>query len=132
MLSKIWNWIISLFKSKQEEPIEEIDIKFNNKEKELKVQERPSLKEVAKKVKEKVTGKSEEAKGPNYAIKIPAGHLNREMRRFLAKMGWTNPRGGIIAPRATTPELWKALSSIQSAKINLPMKRKAFKRSFGK
>ena len=140
MINRLWNWLTGMFsdrsvRQKEAERLGDDTVKLEAKEKEMS--KTPSIKEVAKAIKNKVTGKKEPAtifhrdhRGKE--LKVPAGHLNREMRRFLKRMGWTQADGSLLAPRGTTKELWKALDSIRTAKINLPMKRVAFTKAFGK
>lgn len=61
-------------------------------------------------------------------IKVEAGTLNREMRRFLQKMNWTKIDGSILEPRKCHVRMWSIINGVMRSGLSLQGKRKAFKR----
>jgi len=157
MINDMWKWLKGLFV--KEEPSEEIPttleplelkeinvspdgtttVKLAPKEKEVKMTpsttNSPSLTEVSAAIRKKQGMSSADinvAPEVTFSISVPAGTMNRKMRRFLLSMGWANVNGEIMAPRKTTKELWAAINSLMvSNKYTKTEKRKLFKKSFG-
>jgi len=126
-IGSIWEWVKNLFSKRSKLTTEELIIK---KEKEM--QSRPSIKEVAKAVKNKITGTEvHEAVESSFVVTVEAGTMNRSMRRFMKSMGWSKPDGTILDPRKTTKELWQAINSLKALKVSKHEKRRLFKRAFG-
>lgn len=145
MINEMWNWLKGLFSTKavlkaeterlrtsRESNITRQDGLPQTKEKDMQ-EENTDLQKVAEAVKSKVDKDSTPVVTlPTFAISVPAGTMNRKMRRFLLSMGWGNANGDIMAPRKTTKELWYAIRSLMNdKKYSKTEKRKLFKQSFG-
>lgn len=135
MITSLWNWFKGLYSDSAVREVEQerLDNEVaSNLTREIdNMQKEPSVQEVAAALKGTTTHQEVE-KELSYVVKVPAGTMNRKMRRFLKVMGRTQPNGKILAPRKTTKQLWQAFNSIMKVQLNKNLKRQAFVRSFGK
>jgi len=124
MIKSAWNWVKGLFTSNEVKEVqeEEVNVKIEELEYHNHMDKKSGLSKLAGSLKKKLTGKKEEIYKPI---------MNREMRRFLKRMGWTTAEGKILEHRTTVPNLWSAINSLMNAKMSIPNKRKAFRKAFG-
>lgn len=133
MITSLWNWFKGLYSDSAVREVEQErldnEVASNLTREVNSMQKEPSVQEVAAALKNTPAPEKREL---NYVVKVPAGTMNRKMRRFLKTMGRTQPNGKILAPRKTTKQLWQAFNSIMKVQLNKNLKRQAFVRSFGK